>query len=175
MQSPCCGGESLSPLGGVGSPGGGGSHLQAAQALPFSLYMISTREIFLPPKSRGDLAAPGAAPSRAVEGIVLRRARYRPWSAWCRRRSRADGHGTELPIWNVRCHGEYRGRSGHIAGIAKTALMTPSRHVRVRIALGNMTIEPYSAGARMPPRWCRKSAVSEDPAWRLAWAGCGMN
>jgi transposase len=38
-----------------------------------------------------------------------RRARYRPWSAWRRRRGRAGGHGTELPIWNVRCHGEIGG------------------------------------------------------------------
>ena len=43
--------------------GGGG---QAVQALPFFLYMISTEEIFLPPKARGDLVR-GAASARALQ------------------------------------------------------------------------------------------------------------
>ena len=30
-----------------------------------------------------------------------------------------------------------------------------------------------AAGARMPPRWCRKSTVSEDPAWSAGVGWCG--
>ena len=32
-----------------------------------------------------------------------------------------------------------------------------------------------AAGARMPPRWCRKSTVSEDPTWSAGVGWCGMN
>ena len=46
--------------------------------------------------------------------------------------------GTELPIWNVRCHGEYWGQSGHIAGIAKTALITRA-DIRHRVRQSSLT------------------------------------
>jgi hypothetical protein len=46
-----------------------------------------------------------------------------------------SGSGTELPISNVRFHGGYQGHNGHVADIAKTALMTQLRHWRANFAV----------------------------------------
>jgi hypothetical protein len=41
-------------------------------------------------------------------------------------RAQTSGHGTELPIRDVRCHGESWGQSGLPADIVKMARLTPS-------------------------------------------------